>query len=150
MELLLKRIARRDTYTIGRLSVDGTYFCDTLEDTDRGLKQALPASVNKAWKIPGRTAIPEGKYRVTLAVYSPRFGSKQQYAFCRGCLPRLINVPAFDGVLIHAGNTDKDTHGCILVGKNTRVGMVTQSLETMKRLYARMKDAGTDIYITIE
>lgn len=104
MELRLKRIARKPTYTIGRLYVDGQRFCDTIEDTDRGLSQSLPLSYNKAKKKQDITAIPTGRYRVTLDVQSPRFSKKSQYAFCKGYLPRLINVPAFDGVLIHCGN----------------------------------------------
>lgn len=149
MELTLKRIARRDTYTIGRLYIDGQYFCDTLEDTDRGLKQSLPASVNKAKKKAGATAIPTGRYRVTLLMQSPRFKDRKQYQFCNGYLPRLINVPAFDGVLIHIGNTAKDTEGCILVGRNTKVGKVLESAATFRKLYERLTQAKDDIYISI-
>ena len=151
MKLKLKRIARREAYTIGRLYIDGEYFCDTIEDTDRGLQQSLPLSVNQAKKKKGATAIPVGTYRVTLDVKSPRFSQKQQYKFCEGKLPRLVNVPAFDGVLIHIGNTAKDTEGCILVGRNTKVGMVTDSTNTFLKLYSRLQDAhGEDLFITIE
>lgn len=149
MELTLKRIARRDTYTIGRLSIDGKYFCDTVEDRDRGLDQRQPLQVNIARKKKGVTAIPVGRYRVTLAVRSPRFSAKKQYAFCNGFLPRLINVPAFDGVLIHIGNTAQDSEGCILVGENKEVGKVLNSTATFQRLYARLKEAKDQIYITI-
>ena len=150
MELLLRRIARRDTYTIGKLYINGVYFCDTLEDTDRGLRQDLPVSVNKAKKKAGATAIPTGRYQVTLGVKSPRFSKKAQYDFCKGYLPRLINVPAFDGVLIHIGNTAKDTEGCILVGRNTKVGMVLDSGVTFRKLYDGLKKAGGYIFIKIE
>ena len=150
MELLLKRIARRDSYTIGKLYVDGSYFCDTIEDKDRGLQQQLPLSVNVAKKKKGLTAIPVGRYRVTLAVKSQRFGQKKQYAACNGYLPRLINVPAFDGVLIHIGNTASDTEGCILVGKNTQVGKVLESTQTFWKLYSILKDAKDEIYIKVE
>lgn len=150
MELKLKRIARRDTYTIGWLYVDGQRFCDTLEDTDRGLMQSLPVSVNRAKKRKGMTAIPTGRYRVTLGVQSQRFKSKSQYAFCKGYLPRLVNVPAFDGVLIHIGNTPADTEGCILVGKNTQVGKVLESTATFRKLYDLLKQSTNIIYITIE
>lgn len=101
MELKLKRIARRETYTIGHLYVDGKYVCDTVEDRDRGLSQSLPVSVNIAKKRKGMTAIPTGRYRVTLEVQSPKFSKYKAYAWCDGYLPRLINVPAFDGILIH-------------------------------------------------
>lgn len=153
MKLLLKRIAKRADYTIGHLSINGKYFCDTLEDTDRGLMQSLPTSVNVAKKKKGATAIPTGTYRVTLAVKSPRFSQVAQYKFCNGYLPRLVNVPAYDGVLIHIGNTAKDTEGCILVGRNTIKGMVTNSRDTFLALYAELQQAASlneDIFITIE
>lgn len=150
MELLLKRIARRDSYTIGKLYVDGSYFCDTIEDKDRGLQQQLPLSVNVAKKKKGVTAIPVGRYRVTLAVKSQRFSQKKQYAACNGYLPRLVNVPAFDGVLIHIGNTASDTEGCILVGKNTQVGKVLESTATFWKLYSLLQDAKDEIYIKVE
>ena len=150
MELLLQRIARRDTYTIGRLYIDGERFCDTIEDTARGLRQDLPLSVNQAKKRRGITAIPVGRYRVTLGVKSPKYSKKKQYDFTGGYLPRLVNVPAFDGILIHIGNTAADSEGCILVGRNTKVGMVLESTKTFKDLYARLKSATGEIYITVK
>lgn len=153
MELELKRIAKRDTYTIGRLSIDGERFCDTIEDKDRGLRQDLPLSVNKARKRAGETAIPTGRYQVTLGVKSKKYSAKKQYAFCNGYVPRLLNVPAFDGILIHIGNTAQDSEGCILVGRNTKVGMVTHSTVTFWELYSRLQDAakqGEKIFITIQ
>lgn len=149
MDLKLRRIARRDTYTIGKLYIDGVYFCDTLEDTDRGMMQSLPPSVNRAKKKAGATAIPIGKYQVTIGVRSPRFSKKKQYDFCGGYLPRLINVPAFEGVLIHIGNTANDTEGCILVGRNTKVGKVLESGVTFRALYAKLKEAKGYIFIEI-
>lgn len=124
MEILLRRIARRETYTIGRMYLDGVYFCDTIEDRDRGLTQEMSEAVIRAAKRKGITAIPAGRYRVTMDVKSPKFSMKKyarNYGFCDGYLPRLINVKGFDGVLIHIGNTAKDTDGCILVGRNTKV-----------------------------
>lgn len=153
MELLLKRIARRDTYTIGHLYIDGMYFCDTIEDKDRGLRQDMQPSVISATKRKGVTAIPMGRYRVTLDVKSPKFSMKKYektYGFCEGYLPRLINVPGFEGVLIHVGNTARDTDGCLLVGKNTRVGKVLESRVTFVKLYERLKEEKDSIYITIE
>lgn len=149
MELTLKRIARKETYTIGHLYIDGKYFCDTIEDKDRGLSQELPVTVNKNLKRRGVTAIPVGRYRVTLDVVSPKFSKKTAYQFCGGRLPRLVNVPAFDGVLIHIGNTANDTEGCILVGKNTEVGKVLQSTVTFRALYGRLKVCKEEIYIRI-
>lgn len=153
MELLLKRIARRETYTIGHLYVDGVLFCDTIEDKDRGLRQDMQPSVIRVTKRKGVTAIPTGRYRVTLDVKSPKFSQKKYektYGFCGGFLPRLINVPGFDGVLIHVGNTARDTEGCLLVGKNTKVGKILESRVTFVKLYERLKGAEGSIYITIE
>ena len=150
MELELRRIARRDTYTIGRLYIDGEYFCDTCEDRDRGLRQDLPVSVNQARKVRGQTAIPTGRYRVALGVKSQKYSKKKQYAACNGYVPRLINVPAFDGILIHIGNTAADSEGCILVGRNKKVGMVLESTNTFWQLYSRLQEAKDAIYITIK
>lgn len=115
MNIIVKRIFKGADYTIGKLYIDGKYFCDTLEDTVR------PAGV----KIPGRTAIPAGKYKIKLTE-SLRFGR---------LMPRLENVPGFTGVLIHAGSTAEDTRGCILVGKNRVKGKVLDSRETFARLF---------------
>lgn len=151
MELELRRIARRETYTIGKLSVDGVYFCDTLEAPDRGLDQQLPVTVNRAKKRKGLTAIPVGRYRVTLGVKSPKFSKVAKYQFCNGYLPRLVNVPAFDGVLIHIGNYPQDTEGCILVGRNTVKGAVMESTATFHKLYDILKNRKEEqIYITIK
>lgn len=109
MKLELKRIALKDTYTIGKLYIDGKYFCDTLEDKVRDL--------SKEKKVQNETAIPAGIYKVMIAE-SPRFKRK---------LPRLLNVPHFDGILIHRGNTPEDTSGCILVGENKQIGKVINS-----------------------
>ena len=150
MNLYLKRIAKKDGYTIGRLYVNGARFCDTLEDTDRGLRQEDGPAVCKARKRYGATAVPTGTYQVTLKVQSPRFSKKKQYDFCKGYLPRLINVPAFEGVLIHIGNTAKDTEGCILVGENKVVGQVVNSTQTFRRLYETLKTERGLIFIKIE
>jgi hypothetical protein len=105
MKLELKRIALRDTYTIGKLYINGEYFCDTIEDKVRDLNKNGVFD-NGETKIKGKTAIPYGKYEVVWA-YSPRF---KRYT------PRLLNVNSFSGVLIHAGNTANDSEGCILLG----------------------------------
>lgn len=153
MEILLKRIARREAYTIGHLYLDGVYFCDTIEDRDRGLTQEMSEAVIRTTKRKGITAIPAGRYRVTMDVKSPKFSMKKyarNYGFCDGYLPRLINVKGFDGVLIHIGNTAKDTDGCILVGRNTKVGKVLESGITFRKLYEKLKKAKDSIYIKIE
>lgn len=115
MKLTLKRIFKGETYTIGSLYVDGVKFCDTLEDKVR------PDGV----KVYGETAIPSGSYKCVIT-YSQRFKRK---------LPLLLNVPMFEGIRIHAGNTAVDTHGCILVGVNSEKGKITQSKFTFYELF---------------
>lgn len=117
MNILIKRFAKKNNYTIGRMYLNNEYFCDTLEDKDRGLTQDLSRSVILKIKIPNETAIPLGIYKVAL-IKSPKFGR---------VLPRLLDVPGFEGILIHRGNTNKDTSGCILVGENKAVGKVLNS-----------------------
>lgn len=153
MEINLKRIARKTGYTIGRMYVDGNYVCDTLEDRDRGLTSKMSIAQICGVKVKGETAIPTGKYLVDMKTVSPRFGGRKQYAFCKGRLPRLVGVSGFDGVLIHCGNTAKDTEGCILVGQNKEVGKVLNSTATFAMLYPYLQNAalrGERIYITIE
>lgn len=141
MEIEIRRIARKEGYTIGRLSVDGVRVCDTLEDRDRGLTSDMSLAQICGVKVKGETAIPTGRYLVDMKTVSPRFGGRAQYQFCKGRLPRLCSVPGFDGVLIHIGNTAKDTEGCVLVGENKVVGQVVNSTATFRRLYGMMEAA---------
>lgn len=135
MKLFLKRIAKKKEYTIGKLYIDNVYFCDTIEDTDRGLDQSMTKQQVRSIKIPGKTAIPTGTYKIDMNIVSPKFGSKPFYKqICNGKLPRLMEVVGYQGVLIHAGNTERDTDGCLLVGKNKKVGMVLESKETFEKL----------------
>lgn len=129
IKLLVKREFFTDKYTIGKLYVDGVYFCDTLENTVR------PEGI----KIPNETAIPYGKYKV-IVNFSPKF---------KRLLPRLLEVPMFDGILIHRGNSVVDTSGCILVGENKVKGMVLNSTPYEEKLVELLKDK-KDIEITIE
>lgn len=141
MKLELKRIARKPTYTIGHLYIDGTYFCDTIEDTDRDLNRNGIFDGPER-KIPSETAIPNGTYEITMKVTSPKFSLKADYKWWpQARLPRLLNVPHFEGILIHAGSTERSSAGCIIVGCNTIVGRVTQSMETCKKLYPILKAA---------
>ena len=152
MELILERIAKRKTYTIGRLYIrqqvmdeylpgtEDKYFCDTLEPTWRDYEHG-------AYKVKGRSAIPEGRYAVVIS-WSPKF--KQS-------LPILLGGPEFNkqwqGIRIHAGNTAKDTEGCILVGKNKLVGQVVDSriwLHRLKQKIVEAKDRGEPVWITIK
>ena len=147
MELILKRIAKRKTYTIGRLCIreqvmdeylPGTadkYFCDTLEPTWRDYEHG-------AYKVKGKSAIPEGRYAVVIS-WSPKF---------KQWLPILLGVPKFSGIRIHAGNTAKDTEGCILVGENREVGKVINSrkwLYELKQKIVEAKDRGEAVWIIV-
>ena len=154
MELKLKRIAKKNGYTIGKLSINGKYFCDTLEDSDRGLDSSMSLDVLKHKKLTHITAIPTGRYQVTMDVISPRLSKSNFYKqYGGGRVPRLLNIPAFEGILIHCGNTAKDTDGCILVGKNSKVGMVLDSKITYSKLYPLLEAAykcNERIFITVE
>ena len=133
MELILTRHARRADYTIGSLEDEkGKKICDTLEPTWRDYKAGEK-------KVPGKSAVPEGTYRV-VTTYSQRF---------RKYLPLLVGVPGFEGVRIHAGNTSRDTEGCILVGQNLQVGKVFWSRITLEKLMKLIENE-KEIYLTIK
>ena len=102
MILTLDRKYKLPTYTIGKLYIDGEYFCDTLEDKDRGLTDDMTVSEISKIKIKNETAIPTGTYSITLNIVSPRFSVSSFYKqVCNGKLPRILNVKGFDGILIH-------------------------------------------------
>ena len=109
MEILVKRIAKKPKYTIGKLYIDEQYICDTLEDTDRGLNQNMSLEEIKKKKVYGETAIPAGTYKVDMNTISPKFKSRTWAKPYGGKLPRLIAVPGYEGVLIHVGNRAEDT-----------------------------------------
>ena len=129
MKIKLVRIAFKETYTIGKLYVDGQYVCDTIEDKDRGLDNSMTVNEILRRKIKGQTAIPTGHYNIEIT-YSPKY---------KRMMPLLLGVKGYSGIRIHSGNTAKDTEGCLLVGKNTQVGMVTESRNTYQRLFAMMQ-----------
>lgn len=139
MKLKLNRIALRQTYTIGKLYIDGKYFCDTLEDTVRDTNKSGKFD-NGEKKIKGKTAIPYGTYEIKWT-YSPRF---KKYT------PQLMNVPQFEGIRIHAGNSSTDTEGCLLLGENKKVGMVLNSRATINKFYKIIKEACSKGKVTIE
>lgn len=137
MQLTVKRKYRGSEYTIGHLYVDGKYFCDTIEDVDRGLNDRMPVTQIKSIKIKGKTCIPYGTYTVTMNTVSPKYSNYSKYpyaAFVSGKMPRLLNVPGFEGVLIHPGTTANDTDGCLLVGENKVKGKLINSQATWKKL----------------
>ncbi len=139
MKLTLKRIALRPTYTIGKLYIDDAYFCDTLEDTVRDANKSGKFD-NGEQKIKGKTAIPYGTYEIKWT-YSPRF---KKYT------PQLMNVPSFEGIRVHAGNTSADTEGCLILGENKQVGKVLNSRATINKFYPIIKEACSNGKVTIE
>lgn len=142
LEFELKRVALQPTYTIGRLSVDGRRLCDTIEDKVRDLNKDGDITDPGEGKVYAETAIPYGRYEIILTV-SPKFKRK---------LPRLLDVPSFDGILIHRMNTAKDSAGCIGPGENTVKGMVTSSTVWEARIIEIIEIAlrqGKRIFINI-
>lgn len=150
MKLLLKRVIKGDTYTVGDLYIDGVHFCDTLEDRDRGLTSDMSLLEIQEKKVAGETAIPTGTYKITMDVVSPRFSKKSFYSFCGGKLPRLKDVKGFDGVLVHVGNNASDTEGCILVGKHSDGASIYSSRDTFLALYEVLLGDKDNLSITIE
>lgn len=143
MELTLDRKWCKDSYSIGKLYIDGQFFCNTCEDRDRGLNDTMTVDEIKKIKVYGETAIPKGTYTVTIT-YSNKY---------KKMMPLINNVKGYDGIRIHSGNTAKDSLGCILVGENKEVGKVLNSRATYDKLYARLKaasDKGEKITITIK
>ena len=130
MKLISERIYKAPDYTISNLSIDGKFFCHVLEDVVR-------KDGEKVW---GKTAIPAGTYKVILHV-SNRF---------KILMPLLLNVPNFEGIRIHAGNTAADTHGCLLVGVNSAKGKVTESKKTFAKLMEILQASDTEITIEIK
>jgi hypothetical protein len=119
MIIKIKRLHKTDNSTIGELTIDGKFECYTLEDKERDVK------------IKCETAIPKGTYKVIIN-QSNRF---------KKLLPLLLNVPNFEGVRIHPGNTNHDTEGCILVGRTRSKDFIGQSRKAFATLFAKMKEA---------
>ena len=141
MKILIERIFTCNKYTIGHLYIDNMYFCDTLEDTDRGLNQNMSLNLLKNTKIKHKTAIPTGEYVLRTDIISPRFSKNSYYMkVCRGYVPRIMDVPGFDGVLIHCGNDENDTSGCILLGENKLKGKVINSRKNFEKFYKKIKN----------
>lgn len=154
MEVKVCRKYFNDSYTIGKLNIDGNYFCDTLEDKDRGLKQTMSSEQIKKIKVCGETAIPKGRYIVRMDIVSPKYANVKWYKDnFEGRIPRLESVKGFEGILIHPGNTALDSLGCILVGKNKQKGKVLESRDTFLKLW-KIFDAAykrkETIYLTVE
>lgn len=120
MRIKIERKYKKDTYTIGKLYMNNQYWCDTLEDKDRGLKSTMTEEEIFDVKVKGKTAIPTGLYSLAYT-FSNKF---HKY------LPLLLNVKGFSGIRIHAGNTADDSEGCILLGFNKKKGQVINSRKT--------------------
>lgn len=139
MKLHLVRDLTENGATLGRLAVDGVFECWTLEDAVRE-RAGRPVA---EWKIAGSTAIPRGEY-VVIVDRSQRF---------KRDLPRLLNVPGFEGVRIHAGNTQADTEGCILVGQARGRGRVDMSRLAFEQLFQKLtlaQSRGEEITIEVK
>ena len=127
MKIKVDRIYKGESYTIGRMYLNGEYFCDTLEDAIRPVK------------IPNETAIPAGTYKVEVT-YSPRFKRN---------LPLLVDVPNYTGIRIHEGSNKDHTSGCILVGFNTSKGILSDSRKISDQLTEKLKSLSEPIEIEI-
>lgn len=117
------------------LFVDGHYACFALEDELR----EVPGQPVTAWKVPGQTAIPAGRYQIQITP-SARFLRD---------LPILLNVPGFSGVRIHPGNGPLETEGCILVGKDRQPGRLLQSRVAFEALFTQLQ-AAPEVWMAVE
>jgi hypothetical protein len=139
MKLELKRLYKKDTYTIGKLYINDEYFCDTLEDKDRNLTNDMSLADILNIKVYGRTAIPKGHYKITIT-YSPKFKTN---------LPLINDVIGYSGIRIHQGNTHNNTSGCILVGENKIKGQLINSKNALSKLLSILSNANDDITMDI-
>ena len=131
MNLLLKRLNK---LTEGLLFIDGLLFCGTLEDPWRDL--------SRQQKVPGETCIPAGAYQLVID-HSARFNKM---------MPHILNVPHFEGIRIHSGNTRRDTEGCILLGRHINVGVLSESQKTVERFMIVLQEAinkGDEVWLII-
>lgn len=106
--------------TLGKLYINNEFFCDTIEDKYRDL--------SKEKKVYGKTCIPFGTYKVIINM-SPKYGR---------LMPRLLDVPHFEGILIHSGNTEQDSAGCVICGKRSGQKVIN-SRDTFNRLFNRLE-----------
>ena len=135
MKITLKRVDFQEDYTIGKMYIDGIFFCFTLEDKDRQLEDG-------GIKIAHETAIPRGIYQVVIDM-STRFAKK---------LPHILNVPQFEGIRIHSGNSSKDTEGCILLGQKPEGNCIYNSRMTLIQFQNELQvalDAKEEVFIQV-
>lgn len=132
MTIRIDRKWKKAEYTISRVYINGRYFgCNSLEDTDRGLLQTMQIAEIQKRKIKGKTAIPRGYYDVKVT-WSEKY---------KRDMPLLIDVPGFSGIRLHSGNSAKDTEGCILFGKNDKVGWISDSRVWTQKIYDKINAA---------
>ena len=139
IKLRLERLYKGSKYTIGKLFINDEYFCDTIEDIDRGLKSSMSVEYIRKKKVYAETAIPTGTYKIEMT-YSSKF---------KRILPLLVDVKGFSGIRIHRGNTEIDSSGCIIIGENKVKGKVINSTRYEIALVNKLLDED-DIEITIE
>ena len=141
MNLVSRREIRMPKYTISRLFIEGEYLCDVLEDVDRGLNDNMSEEEIKSKKVYGETAIPYGTYEIDMNTVSNKFKDRNWAIPYDGKLPRLKNVKGFEGVLIHVGNSNRDTLGCLLVGSYyPEWGIVINSKTAFNKLMSILQD----------
>jgi len=139
MKLKVVRETKNDLSTIGSLFINDVFFCYTLEDKDRGLKQSDSLLFIQAKKIFGLTAIPSGFYKLTVN-QSPKF---------KRMLPRILEIKGFDGVLLHRGNTADHSLGCILIGYKKGHNSIFESTKAETDLVNRLLLHNNEVH-TIE
>ena len=138
--------SRKRSYCISHIYIDGEYYCDAIEDYDRGLDESWTLTQIKKVKVASQTAIPTGHYKVNMHRHSPKFGASS-YAggyyvkFCNGYVPCLDPVRGYAGILIHKGVNENSSAGCVIIGLNKSVGSVTDSQKMWEGLYNKMKAA---------
>ena len=132
MKIEIKRDSFTENSTIGKMYIDGQYFCETLEDKDRRLEDG-------GAKVYAETCIPRGAYALVID-YSPKYKKN---------MPHLLDVPQFRGIRIHPGNTDDDSEGCILVGRNRDTDFIGNSKATYNELIIKLRDATDEIQVII-
>lgn len=150
MQLVIDRKYKLQEYTIGKLYIDGEYFCDTLEDTDRNLSDSMSVSEIQSKKIYGQTAIPLGTYQVDMDTVSPKFKNRSWSIQYEGKIPRINDVKGFDGVLIHPLNSAQESLGCIGVGENKVKGKIINSTQTFHKLMSILLKDKNNIVLTIK
>jgi len=152
LNLKIKRTIFGSTYTIGEWSVEGMPFCQSLEDTDRGLTKDMSLAQIKKIKVYGKTCIPYGRYEIRLT-QSPKLSSKPYSKEFNGLVPELIDVPGYSGIRMHPGNSSADTDGCLLPGENRTPGRLVNSTiaytDLMRYYLVPAHKRGQKMYIDI-